>query len=138
MAAPPPIQSLNLNLVPGLSLAIELTRFGTNRRASPCNVEALGGMFKAFPMIAVRCCSRTTASSVAPGYTFEPIGGSHEEQREPKLRPNLGDEGVETAHDAASRSAASFAFVRFCASAREAQRIPAEDGRRSAGAVLGD
>jgi hypothetical protein len=49
MAAPPPLQSLNLNLVSGPSLAMELTRFGTNRRASPCNVEAyLGGMFKAF------------------------------------------------------------------------------------------
>ena len=42
--------------------------------------------------------------SVAPGYTFEPIGGVHEERRQPKRRPNLGDEGVETAHDAASRS----------------------------------
>ena len=39
MAAPPPIQSLNLNLVPGLSLAMELTRFGTNRPASPCDRE---------------------------------------------------------------------------------------------------
>src|SRR6516164_123486 len=121
MAAPPPIQSLNLNLVSGLSLAMELTRFGTTRRASPCNVETyLGGMFKAFPMIALRCCSIATASSGAPGYTFEPIGGFHEEPRQSKRRPNPGDEGVETAHGAASRSAASFAFLRFCASAREA------------------
>jgi hypothetical protein len=43
MAAPPSIKSLNLDLVS--ALAMELTRFGTYRRAPLCNVEAyLGGM----------------------------------------------------------------------------------------------
>jgi hypothetical protein len=53
MAAPPPIQSLNLNLVSGLSLAMELTRF--DRPASPYDVEAdLSGMFKACEFLSPR------------------------------------------------------------------------------------
>src|SRR6516165_1923118 len=57
--------------------------------------------------------------------------GFHEQLRQRQRRPNLGHEGVETAHDAASRSAVSFAFLRVCASARTASKISAQDGQIS-------